>query len=331
MAGPFSPSDSRNYVGLGKQTVKGTGVAPTEFVAYTDDVDLDHGQDIRGLKEAGGTGAITLSEKIGHMPSGGFGFRSRPALAARLAAYLLGADAITGAADPWQHVLTFDAITDYLSIEHNLADEGTERFIDSVISQLTWEVSNTDTQILKLTGAWLGGTPEFQAAATAESYDSGVPFTLSEGVFTIDSVVPANVQRLSLTCAVRYAVEKTSGVSPQYLLKLAIDVTGELEQLVLDIDTEYRKVHYGSDTGTNILPTPTPGSLVADFSRVGPPARQHKLEVPNLDWLSAVPTAKNPDPSQGVHVIRTFHGREVIGTPLYRVTAKNADAVAYVV
>lgn len=330
MAGPYTPSDSRNYVGIGKQSVKGTGVAPTQFLAYTDDVDLDHGQDIRGLKEAGGAGAITLSEKIGHMPSGGFALRARPSMVARLAAYLLGQDTLTGSADPFTHTMVPDmAATDYVSIEQNLADEGIERFIDSVIAQLVWEVSNTDTQILRVTGQWLGGTPSFQAAATAESYDAGAPFILAEGTFTIDGAAATNVQRMAITCALRYAVEKTSGVSPQYLLKLAVDVTGELEQLVLDIDTEYRKVHYGSDTGVNILSTPTPGSLVADFSKTGP-TRQHKLEVPNLDWLTAVYTSNNPDPSQGVHLVRTFHGREVLGTPLFRVTAQNADSAAYV-
>lgn len=330
MPGPHSPSDTRNYLGFGKEASKGTSTAPTQFVAYTDDVDLDHGQEIRGHKEAGGAGSITLSEKLGHNPTGGFAFRARPSIAARLAAYLLGIDTISGVADPFSHELKPDLVTDYLSIEQNLADEGIERFIDSVIASMTWEVDNADTQILRVSGTWIGSTPAFQAAATAESYDAGSPFTLSEGVFIVDGSTVTNVQRMSVTHTARYAVEKVSGVTPLHLVKLAHDVTGEIRQLVDDIDTEYRKVHYGSATGTSVLATPTPGSLTADFSRVGPPARQHKLEILNLDWLTAVYTPLNPDPNEAVKLTRTFAGRVSGGTALLTVFTKNADATAYV-
>lgn len=330
MPGPYTPSDTRNYVGFFKQAAKATGGAPTAFVAYTDEVTLEHGQEVRGHKEAGGAGSITLSEKLAHNPSGGFSFRARPSIAARLTAYLLGIDTISGAGDPFTHTKTPDLVTDYLSIEQNLADELPERFVDSVIASLTWEVDNADSQILRVSGSWIGSTPSVQGAPTAESYDAGAPFTLTEGVFTIDGGAAVNVQRMAVTHTVRYAVEKVAGVTPLHLVKLAHEVTGEIRQLVEDIDTEYRKVHYGSAAGVAVLATPTPGSLVADFSRVGPPARQHKLEVLNLDWLTATYTPLNPDPNEAVKLTRTFHGRVSGASPLFRVTSQNADAAAYV-
>lgn len=329
MPGPYTPSDTRNYLGIGRQASKATGVAPTQWVAFTDAVDLDHAQEIRGLKEAGGSGAITLAEKLGHMPAGGLSYRVRPSIGARIAAYLLGIDTVTGGADPFTHTMTPDLVTDYVSIEQNLADEGIERFVDSVVAELTWEVSNTDTHLLRCTGRWIGSTPAFQAAATAESYDALSPFTLSEGAFTIDGSAEAEVQRFSITCTCRYAVEKVATVTPLYLIKLGFDVAGEVTQLVLDIDDDYRKVHYGSSSGTSVPSTPTTGSFVADFSRAGP-ARQHKIEVPALDWLTAVYTPLNPDPNEAVKVTRTFQGRVSGANPLIRVTAQNPDSASYV-
>ena len=61
MPGPYATSDARNYVGFGKQTNKGTGVAPTHFAAFLPSVDLDHGQEINPLKEAGNAGQVTIS------------------------------------------------------------------------------------------------------------------------------------------------------------------------------------------------------------------------------------------------------------------------------
>ena len=329
MAGPHATSDARNYVGLFKEAVKGTGGAPTIFVAFTDDVDLSHNQDIKGLKEAGGNGSITDSEKLGHMPSGGFSFRARPSTAARLTAFLLGADSISGAG-PYDHVLTHDLVADYVSVEQNLADEAVERFIDCVISQLTFEVANEDTHKLRLSGQWLGGQPSVIGAATAETYDAETAFVLRDATWTIDGAGPTNVQRMTVTAQMRYAVERISDVIPLYLIKLGLDVTGEITQLILDWSTEYRKVQYGSSAGTTYQKSPTSGSLIADFAYgAGGAARGFKIEVPNLDYLDAKYTNLNPEGS-AVKVVRTFHGKALGATPIFRVTAKTNDSAAYV-
>jgi hypothetical protein len=330
MAGPHATSDARNYVGIGREAVKGTGVAPTSFPAFTDDVDLSHNQEISGLKEAGGNGSITLSEKLGHMPAGGFAFRARPSITGKLAAYMLGADAVTGAG-PYDHALTHDLVTDYLTIEQNLADEATERFIDCVISQLTFEVENTSTHMVKVSGSWVGGTPTVQGAPTAESYDAETPFVLSNGVFTLNGVVAANVQRWTTTLTMRYAVEKIAGVVPLYLIKLGLDVTGEVEQLMLLWSDEYRLVQYGSAAGVAHTSAPVAGAMIADFNYgAGAAARGLKINVPNLDWLDAKYTSLNPEGS-AVKVVRPFHGRVSGATPIVTVTAKTNDSASYLV
>ncbi|HXF71137.1 MAG TPA: phage tail tube protein [Actinomycetota bacterium] len=331
MPGPYTPSDSRNYLGIGKQTAKGTAVAPTLFVAFHDDVELAHNQEISGLKEAGGAGSVTLAEKLTHAPAGGFSFRARPSISGRMCAYLLGNDSVTGTG-PYDHAITKDIQnTDYLTIEQNLADEGIERFVDAVISELVFEVSNEDTQIARFTGRWLGTAPAVQATATTETYESETPFVLRDATWTIDGSVRSNVRRLRLAMTMRYSAEKLSDVVPAYLVKLAFDVEGEIEQLMLAWSDEYRLVHYGSTSGTTYQKAPTTGSLTADFAYgTGASARGLKFAVPNLDWLDATYTPLNPDPGSAVRVTRTFRAREVSGTPIITVTAKTNDSAAYV-
>jgi len=305
-------------------------VAPAFWPAFHDDVDLSHGQNISGLMEAGGSGSITLSEKLGHMAGGGFQFRARPSIAARLTAYMLGVDSVSGVG-PFDHVLTHDLVTDYLTIEQNLSDEAIERFIDSVISEMTYEVENDSTHIVKCSGRWLAGSPNFQATPTTESYDAETPFVLRDGTFTLNGSSATNVQKLSITATMRYKVEKVADVVPLYLIKIGLDVTGEITQLMLDWSTEYRLVQYGSITGTVPLKSPTPGALIADFAYgAGAAARALKLEVPNLDWLDAVYTPLNPS-GDSVKVVRQFHGRVSGATPIWRVTAKTNDSANYLV
>jgi hypothetical protein len=334
MPGPYTSSDTRNYVGLAKQAVKGTGVVPATFVAAIDDVDLSHNQEITGHKELGGSGSITLAEKLGHMPGGGFGFRARPSLSGRLAAYLLGSspaptDLTNG---PFRHTITPDiTVATYVSVENNLADEAIERFIDSVISQLSFEVSNADTQIVRSNGQWLAGDAgSYQGAATAETYETDTPFTLTEGAWTIDGTVRTNVQRFTCTVAVRYAVEKLSGPFPKHVIKLGVDVSGELEQLALNDDDEYRLTNYGTAVATAPSASPTSGSVVVDFSRstAGNAAyRQLKLDVPALDWTEARYTPLNAE-GTAVKVTRSYTGRK--GTnPIITITSSNLVGTSF--
>ncbi|MFL5736657.1 MAG: phage tail tube protein [Actinomycetota bacterium] len=329
--GPYTTSDSRNYLGFGKEVTKATPVAPTVWAAFVGDATIDHKLDIKGLKEAGGSGAITLSEKMAEDPTGTFSLRGRPSPMGQFAAWLLGADSVGAAVSGvYPHTITPDLVTDYLTVETNLADDGIERIADCVISEMVYEVSNSDSQILKANGTWMGGTPAWQASATAESYDAGTPFVLGDGTFTIDGGVAANVQKLTLNCQMRYDAEKISDVVPLYLIKLGLDVTGTIEQLMLDVNAEYRKVLYGSTGGTTYQRNPQSTALTADFQYgAAGTLREFKLNVPTIDFTDAKYTPLNADGS-AAHVMRSFQGRVAGGSPLITITAKTTDSAAYV-
>jgi len=328
VAGPYASSDPRNYVGLFRQASKGAGVAPSFWAPYLPSVDLDHAQTINRIMEASGGYRATYSEKISEIPVGRFTFLARPSFTARLAAYLLGLDALTGTG-PYTHTITSDLATDYLSIEQNLADESIERFVDAAVAELVWTV-DPSTRAIRCTGAWIGTNPSFQAGATAESYESANPFLISDGVFTVDSAGSSNVQGFTLTVRFVYSMPLINDVIAAHLIKVRLEVELELTQLATDLATDYRKILTGAVGGTTYQKIAQPGAFVADFNYgAGASLRQMKLEIPALDYTQAAYTSLNPE-GEEIQVTKTAHGRYNGTDPLFRYVGQNSDSGVYV-
>lgn len=329
MAGPYAPSDSRNYVGIGKQASRGTAVAPATWVPYLPSVDKSHGMDISPIKEAGAAGQVTDSEKGGHLPTGKVTFNARPSLIGKLGAYLLGVDSITGAG-PYDHAETSDFVTDYLSVEQNLADDFVERFKDCVINEITVSV-DADNPKLKVESSWLGGTPVVQGSPTAESYETDRPFLLSDCVFTIDGSGATNVRKFTYTARMLYAREKLIDVVPEYHVKVGEECEIEIEQLVTADMADFRKVNYGAVAGTAHTKSAFVGAFIANFAYgAGAAARGIKFEVPNFEYDEATHTALSPEGNEAVKVMTKGYGKMVAGSFLQKLTAKTNDSAAYV-
>lgn len=330
MAGPYSPADPRNYVGLFKQSVLGTGGVPTVWLPFIGSADLDHGIEVNSILEAGGGGAVTDAEKVSHLPSIKLGFTGRPSMLGRLYAYLLGVDTISGAAVPYQHVATRDFDTDYLSAEHNLADDAIERFIDSAVIevQITCDVENP-----KLRGSvnLVLGKASWQGAATAESYEIERPFLITDGAFTVDGSVVTNLRKFTYTGRIKVSRERVTKVTHEYIVKVGEEAEVEIEQFEPTNMNDYRKVAYGTITGTEPDVAPTAGAFIADFNYGATTTlRQFKIEIPTLDYHEAKYTPLSPDASEGVRVTRMGVARNDRTNPVQRITAKVPDALAWV-
>jgi hypothetical protein len=330
--GPYAPSDPNSYVGIGVQSARGTGVAPTLWVPFLPSVELDHAQTINRIFEAGSAGQVSYPEKVSHMPTGKFIFLARPQVSAKLGAYLLGVDTPSGSA-PTTHVETDDFHTDYLSIEQNLADDAIERFVDCAIAELVF-ACDIDNPAVRCTGTWIGCTPAWQGAATAESYETDRPFLIFDGAFTVDGSLVTNVRKFTLTVTLHLSAERIAKVTPEYLVKTGLECSLELENLVTtNMSDEYRKVQYGATGNSAVQSTATAGAFIADFTYgAGAGVRELKLEVPLLDYDDAKYTALDPGGSEAVKVTRTARGRRTAAgaSPLVKITGKTADSAAYV-
>jgi hypothetical protein len=295
---------------------------------------LDHQQTIQRIFEAGGAGQVTFAEKVSHMPTGKFIFAARPKITTQLAAFMLGVDtpgAPVSGVTP--HVITDDMATDYQSIEHNLGNDATERFVDCTIAELIF-ACDLDNPALRVTATWVGCTPAYQASPTSATYETDNPFQIYDGVFTVDGSVAANVRKFTLTVRVKLSVERIAKVTPEYIVKLGEECELELENLVTTtMSDEYRKTQYGAVGANSVANTPTPGAFIADFSYgAAGTARELKLEVPLLDYDDAKYTPLASDANEATKVTRTGAARRTSGgaSPLFRLTGKTTDAGAYV-
>lgn len=327
MAGPYSATASPNYVGAARQAARATGVVPTVFAAYVPTVDLDHGQNINPVMEAGGDGVASFAEKVAHLATGRFTVLGRPSTLGKLTAWHLGDDTVTGAG-PYSHAEVADWVTDYASVEQNLADEGIERFVDSVIAEAVFTAS-AEAPALRATFGWAcAGDPAFIAAPTAESYDAEDVFLMSDATWTVDGGAVTDVRAFTVTSRMVYDIVQLANVTADWAVKVRQEVELELTTLVEDIDTYYRKVQYGTTSGVAVTADASTGSFIADFAYgAGAAARELKLQIDSLVYNEATYTPLATE--EAVKLTRRGTGLRSAGNALLEVLAKTNDSAQY--
>lgn len=329
MPGPYTSNDERNYLGFGRQTAKGTGVAPTVFLPYAGAIDADHGMDGDDVREAGAGVYVARSRKTKHDPKGTAEMAARPSTAAKLIAWFLGADAISGVG-PYTHVLTPATTNTWVSAERCQADEIIERFVDGQISKVT--LSGEGGADLMVGLEWSALTPSWQGTATTEIYEAVDPFQQDEATYTVDGAAATNLASWRAELAWELDADvRLSKVTRDQLPKLRVVGTLTLKQLMLDT-LDYRKVNLGSTTGTaankDFFNT---GAFIATYDNgaAGAAQRQIKLELPKVSWRTAKFTQPNPD-GETTYLERT--GVVTKTTPdTVKVTAITSDATGYLV
>ncbi len=236
-------------------------------------------------------------------------------------------DGFSGAG-PYTHVLTDDMLTDYLSVEQNLADDMVERFVDAVIAEVTLSCS-VDSPKLHAKATWIGGKPSI-VSATAESYDAETPFLLTDCAFTVDGSVVTNPRSFEVVVTVAVDAVQIADVVTDYIIKLGLQAKLTITQFALDIATEYRATNYGTSGGTTYTKVPKQGAFIADFNYgAGAAAREAKIEIPVLDYDTPQYTQPDPTGGESVKVTRTAEGRRSGGL-MFRFTGKTNDNAAYV-
>lgn len=337
MAGPYNTGSLLNYLGIGKQTVLGTGVAPTVFVPYTGDVTLDHGLEGEDIREGGSGPYLARSIKTKHGPSGGFGTPWRPSTAAKLLAWFLGNDAVAAAGSLFDHTATPAETSVLLSVEQNQSDEIIERIVDSVLSKVTITGPEANAEVM-LAFEYMGVAPTWQGAATSETYETGIhgstpgaPFRSGDGTFTVGGSVITNLVswELSLDWGVDGDIY-TSKVTRNRVFKLVM--TGEIKIRTLELDNvDYRAVNYNGGSAAGIdFPTLAGGNaFVAAYTNglTTTNERTATITVPQLQWKGA---PRRLQAAGAVSILeRTGQLIKAAASPFVQIVSKNADASAY--
>ena len=332
---PLSPADSRSYLGFAKQTVLGTGVAPSFFAAYVGAIAFAMNPQLRDVREAGGGSTIARQVKDFVGPAHQFAASMRSDLAGAILAFFLGTDVIAGVG-PYTHTMTPADARILVSTERNIADDIIERQIDAVIGQVTLAYQKRDSNPeLMITAIAESRTQEDQAAPAVESYETDRPLIRSDTLWTVDTTLnPINVE--SAVIDLQWALDATilaDSVIRTDLVKLHLTGSVELVQLFATSDEAdaYRRTHYWDGVTAGTVPGELvyPGDLqvVASFG-VGAATRAVDVSLPNLNWGEAELTPNDPDASEAVRLTRRA---AVIGPgPAVTVVVTNSRAAAYI-
>lgn len=336
MAGPYSTTDERNYIGVGLQSARGTAVTPTVFVPYVDGPKVDHGMKGDGIFEAGTGPYPSRTEKESHDPKGGFSLAWRPKTLAQLSAWFLGADSAAAAGSLYDHTAIPAHTPLYLTIERCIADEIVERFVDAVLTKLTIKQDGgkdlmADFEWSSLTAAWTG-------SATSESYESGVsgstpggPFRGNEATYTIDGSSATDVAEWEIELERTYDAPHLSSVTGLHQVKHAIAGKIKVKQLAL-ATTPYRTIAYSSASGTapnkNFFQN---GAFIAAYDNglSSTNARLATITLPGVDWTEVNVTDADPK-GETVYVERSGVVTKEASNAFAGVVSRTADSAAYI-
>lgn len=336
MAGPYSTTDERNYIGVGLQTVRGTAVAPTVFVPYQDGPKVDHGIKGDGVFEAGTGPYASRTVKEAHDPKGGFSLAVRPKTFAQLGAWFLGADGSAAAGSLFDHTAVPAHTPLYLTIERCIADEVVERFVDAVFTKLT--LKQEGGKDLMADFEWSALRPVWTGSATSETYETGVsgstpggPYRGNEATYTVDGSGATDVAEWELEIERTYDAPHLSSVTGLYQVKHALEATLSLKQLAL-ATTPYRTVAYSAAAGTaadkNFFQNGA-FQVLYDNGLATTNERELTIACPGVDWTEVNLTDADPK-GETVYVERKGVVTKEAGTVFVGFVSKTADSAAYI-
>ena len=337
----FTVYRSLGYIGLGKETTAGTGVAASFFYKPIGDALVSQTQNTMEIRN-GNVRDLTAHVKTGINEAGTFKTLWYANEGAALLAYAMGADAVTGSSDPYTHTITLANNIPSLSVNQGLASNtGIIRGTGNKIADLTLDVAINEPCYLSAT--ILGMTEDDSTMAATVSFTDTAgngPFMFNQGSVTLTgpsdaSTLQAQMRRLSVKIMQDTVTLPVVGqITPAGILERARTVEGTVD-FVYSGQSLYYLTYNGTNSAT--APSATIGSgsiaftLTSQAASPGP-ERSVAVTLANVDWLSASLPRINANASEAV-ITATFQAKLVLGTPdVYpiAVVAKNSASSAYV-
>ena len=310
---------SDGYLGIIKQALQGTALAPTKFFRLSGPESIEMQQETYQERSLNAGREIDKIYKTINSHDGGFPVLARPDDAGLLMAFLLGADAIvTGVTH--NHTITRAATIPWATIERKLTSA--ERIKDCKINQIT--IAGSAGQPITMNVSFLGTDATIESAASA-SYETDEAFKFWEGVFTIDGSADTTVSSFNIAITNGLEGILTTGFVRNDILEANFNIDIEYVLKFVD-DVLYKKYLYAASTAT--VNTLFDGAFIADFSRGSAgTAREFKITLPALKTLTAV---KHLDPGNKAVFLTVTAKAIKSASPIITVLAKNATATAYI-
>ncbi len=311
---------SNGYLGIVKQTVKGTAIVPTKFCRLSAAESLEIVQDLYEARTLNGDEELDAIYKVGNKPGGSFQSLVRPDLAAAIMAFVLGADSVaTGTVHT--HTITRADTLPWLSIERKL--DNIERLEDCKINQVV--INGAAGQPLSIDVSYIGIDSDIVTTATA-TYETDEPFMFHDGTFTINGSADTTIKAFTLTINRNLEDIITTSYKRDDMLEAAFSIDLNYSLVFQASDAKYAAILYGA--GAAIVDTLHDGAFIADFTYGTSTAlRAFKITLPALKTISA---KKNLDPQTKAVTLEVSAKAVKSASAIITVECKNTTATAYV-
>jgi len=312
---------SDGYLGIGKQTTKGTSVAPTKFLRLAAAESVVQNQEVSEIRTLNGDEELDAIYKTGHAPDGGFQTFARPDLGAFLLAMILGADSISGVEAPYTHTITRANTIPWLSIERKLTDA--ERISDCKLNQLVISGESGNPVLIDCSFFGIDSTIE---SAASPSYETNEPFMFFDtGSYTLDSGAVTTVNSFTITINRNLEKIKTTSYKIDDILETAFDIEVAM-RLKYEDNAKYKDILFaGGSALTDVLDD---GDLTIDLTYgSGADLKEFKIEIPALKHLGA---EKHLDPEPKAVFLDIKSKAVKSASEIITVTCQNAVAAAYI-
>ena len=283
------------YLGVGKQSAKGTAIAPTDYIRYRDK-NINPEIESEFYHEGGYGRDVAYGLKTMHKHDGSFSLLARPKQVGLLMHALLGADSMTGTATPYHHTITPDDTIDWYTFETGEVKTSNlviERIQDCKVNSI--KISGEAGKPVTLDVDFLGIQAVKQAAASSPSYESNDPFRFYEGTFTVDSSATTYITKFDITINNNVAGDiQTVEVHRDDMVALSREITVDFTLKLTDA-TQYAAIMYGGSTA--VSDDLDEGDFTIDLNYgTGATARQFKIEIPKLYYIAAeMPRGADPE------------------------------------
>lgn len=246
-----------DYVGLVKQSAQGSGAAATVFPRLASPPKFTPIQDVGEYRD-GSSEHLTFHAKKSIKYLIEVPFYWDCDIAAPMLAWYLGADAVTGAGDPYTHTITYASILPYLSIARGVSQNssGTYTILERVTDckPLKLEIGGNAGKEILGKATFIGSTSSIPSADTVVLGSEG-PGMFGATAFTLAGPTEASTlqaQLQSFKVVIDRGTKEVFGpnqLTPIGVFEGQVKVSLDFEA-VLAAATLYKLTNYGGNAGT---------------------------------------------------------------------------------
>lgn len=283
-------NEPTNYFAQGVQSAKDTEATTFFFFKHLDGTGFDPDPDVQSEREGGDGQEVGLRYKSLIKADGQVFSNSRVGVLGRITSWTLGQDTVASQAIGQKHTIVPVGSAPYITTDQRAADE-LERTTNNVFTGFT--LSGEAGRPWKISGQFVNGGSYYDrplASALTPTRETGPPFMMPGGTYTIDGVGTAKLTKFEVV--VRRGVDdgiQTVALNREDVIPLTFEADCNFT-LKYEDRTLYAKIQYG---GGSQVPLDLATGAFSAFTQQG--SLTAKVTLPWIQYVGAKPNSLDPD------------------------------------